>query len=117
MHAVTLIVETPDKVAWPSSCPACGIQINEADGAATDIKVKKGVKATFASGTPKKIAVKLCPRCTSRMTWATKISKFGWGLAGVIFLVAVFVHHPRNQLEWSGAGFRVLARCHSWVGG
>lgn len=110
MRTVTLSVETPEKVTWPSSCPACGIQINETEGTTTDIKVKKALKATFASGTPKKIAVRLCPRCTSRVIRASKIGKFGWGLAGIIFLLAVFVHPPRNQLEWSGAGFGF------WVG-
>ena len=33
------------------------------------------------------------------------------GLAGITFLLAAFVHPPRNQLEWSGAGAAF------WLGG
>jgi len=117
MRIVTLGVESPDKVKWPASCPACGNQISGTGGSTLDVKVKKGVRATFASGTPKMIAVKLCPRCTSRVSWAGKIGNFGWGLVGVTFLLAVFVHPPRNQLEWSGAGAAFwLGAILGWIG-
>lgn len=76
MEKVTLSVETPDRIKWPSSCPACGNNIGETEGLPIEIKVKKGIKATFA-GKPKTIIVKFCPRCASRTSWAERIEKFG----------------------------------------
>jgi hypothetical protein len=69
-----------------------------------DVRVKKGVKAIFASATPKTIPVRLCPRCTSRVSRAAKLEQVGWGLASVFLFLAVFVHRPRNESEWAGAG-------------
>ena len=104
MHTVTLNLEAIDKVTWPNACPACGHQINESEGAATDVKVRKGVKATLVSGAPKKIAVHLCSKCTLKVSRARKMANFGWGFGGLLFLLAV-LHPPRNPLEQSGIGF------------
>jgi hypothetical protein len=103
MEKVTLNSETTDKIIWPASCPGCGAHISENEGFPIDLKVIKSAKAILASGTPKTILVKLCPRCTSRKAWAERIEKFGMGFAGIIFILAV-VRPPRNELEWTGAG-------------
>jgi len=116
MGGVNLNLEALDKVTWPAACPACGHQTNETDGGLTDVKVKKGIKTSFASGTPKKVSVRLCARCISRVSRAEKMGKFGWGLAGITFLLGV-LHAPANQLQWSGVGFGFwLGAILGWIG-
>jgi len=103
MRTVTISVETYDRVTWPSSCPACGIQIKETEGITTDIEVKKGIKATFASQTPKKITVRLCPRCGLRVSWAKKIRKYGWEIF-FFFLLFSIIRSP-NQFNWTSVNW------------
>jgi hypothetical protein len=69
-----------------------------------DIPVRKGLGALLRSSTPKKISVRFCAECARRSESGKGLEKFGYGLAGVTFIFAAFVHPPRSQAEWEGAG-------------
>ena len=81
------------------------------------VKVRRTFKTWLTRTIPKTIAVTLCRRCSKRMSSATKLARFGWGLAGLTFIAAVILRPPRNQQEMNGAaaGFW-LGAILGWIG-
>ena len=104
MEKVLLKAETSDAITWPRQCPACGAELSADHEAKCEVKVKKGMKASFSRKTPKSISVTISDNCSRKISRAKRLANFGWGLAGLTFLAAVFVHRPQSQQEMMGAG-------------
>jgi hypothetical protein len=102
MNKVVLSAERSDAFTWPEQCPACGAE--HADRKKLlEVKVRRGFKALFCRS-PKTISVLICDKCSTRISRAEKVGNFGWGLAGLVFLAAMFVHRPESPEEMMGAG-------------
>jgi len=81
------------------------------------VPVGKAAKVLLAKGTPQAVEVSYCNCCSRRLAIFTWISKFGWAIAGVIFLLAALVHHPRTPEEWTGVGGVFWLGCLlGWLG-
>lgn len=84
---------------------------------AYDLKVRRRFTTWLTRTAPKSISITLCRRCSKRMSNAKRLARFGWGLAGVLFIAAVILRPPRNQQEMMGAaaGFW-LGAILGWIG-
>jgi hypothetical protein len=100
-------VKSIDALTWPLTCPYCGQSMRERDIVGYDLKIRKSLKGLFTAGLgPKRLNVKLCGTCASR------ISKFKtMETAGSIILfaavmgVVVLQMKEKYQLYIGGAAF------------
>jgi hypothetical protein len=107
MRKLVAEVENLESVMWPAKCSGCGQDISSETPHRYEVKVKRAVSAVFATGTPKTVSMKLCDKCSQRITGYKLLSNIGWGLViiaigGQILISEVF-KQPMTPQALSGA--------------
>jgi hypothetical protein len=116
MQRVILNTEGVETVTWPNRCCACGRGIEEHDETPHTVKVEKSLKAQFIRSKQKTITVMLCMKCSRKVSNAKRLENFGWGLAGLTFLSAIFFGRSQ-ELIMGAAGLFWLGAILGWLGG
>ena len=117
MEKILLKTETTDDITWPRQCPACAAELGADHEVKCEVKVKKGMKASFSPKTPKTISVTICDNCSRKISRANPLAYFGWGLMGLIFLAIYFHKGPISQQQGTAIGaFIWLGAILVWIG-
>ena len=116
MQEVVLKTAGVETVKWPHRCCACGRSIKEHDEILCTVEVEKSLKAQFIRSKQKTIPFKLCKKCSKEVSDAKRLENFGYGLAGLTFLSAIFIARSQ-ELIMGAAGLFWLGWIIGWLGG